>query len=571
MEWFFNSREMDVITKLTDTDVAAFDQLLLAIRTLEADGGGRVTPNDLRNLRVIAQNLVQTKLDSLQVLERYEAFVRGKDAESRAERKQLEADLSDLKRSAEQRGGRRAANLEAQLQLKTEECEYLRRVNAELQAEGGAGRGEAEEAQEALKLKAAEVESLRAELAERSAELESVVAAHEEEIDRIEETAEVRQDRQRDDYEAQIRDLVAGSESAGRASGEERRALAEKLEAQASEMEAQASEVEDLRKQLSFARAELEVKSRLADKLSGENEDLARKYRDQSSRCRQLREEVASAHDQRDSEKKELMEEIESLMEKVAGLSKAASKGQEGEPEPRDPAPAAQEPPAAPLVAEDEAEEDDSSSSGDEEEAARDVLQDRLRESTPGARLLAPPSPDGGDGAGAPPEPSSFQKTLGEVLRRGDKDGGDGAEHVEVFYDGRWWRARVNDRNEDTKRMSVVFGPQGNELIQWVPFKSLRVRPVPGVEEEEEEEDGTSELTMDEFFMSNGAASSEEDGDGDDGSAPRGEEGGDAKKKKTKKKRFKALRRFSSMGGLRRQGLGQTPASGKRSRFLSVA
>ena len=151
---------------------AAFDQLLLAIRTLEADGGGRVTPNDLRNLRVIAQNLVQTKLDSLQVLERYEAFVRGKDAESRAERKQLEADLSDLKRSAEQRGGRRAANLEAQLQLKTEECEYLRRVNAELQAEGGAGRGEAEEAQEALKLKAAEVESLRAELAEAKAKHE---------------------------------------------------------------------------------------------------------------------------------------------------------------------------------------------------------------------------------------------------------------------------------------------------------------------------------------------------------------------------------------------------------------
>ena len=71
--------------------------------------------------------------------------------------------------------------------------------------------------------------------------------------------------------------------------------------------------------------------------------------------------------------------------------------------------------------------------------------------------------------------------------------------------------------------------------------------------------------------MSNGAASSEEDGDGDDGGAPRGEEEGDAKKKKTKKKRFKALRRFSSMGGLRRQGLGQTPASGKRSRFLSVA
>ena len=155
---------MDVVEKLTNKDVAAFDQLLLAIRRLESGGGGAPSQGDLRNLRVIAQNLIQTKLDNLQILERYQEVVAEREHEAETRYRDLERDAAVLWESADQRAAKessrkRVSNLEEQLELKNEECEYLRRTNADLQASKSNDR----ESRKLLQEKIDEIATLKAE------------------------------------------------------------------------------------------------------------------------------------------------------------------------------------------------------------------------------------------------------------------------------------------------------------------------------------------------------------------------------------------------------------------------
>ncbi|QDZ19248.1 hypothetical protein HOP50_02g17630 [Chloropicon primus] len=642
---------MDIITKLTNMDVAAFDQLLLAIRRLEGRGGAKVTPGDVRNLRVIAQNLIQTKLDSLQILERYEEFVLGRDAEAREYCKALEKDVRELRESSEERARRgaqirKAANLEEELKLKNDECEYLRRVNAELQTVGG--KSDREE----------ELESLRS-------EMKRLKSDHAGELARLRETGSAQVQRVRDEYEGQIMELVSESREVELSEDREREAFQARLSEKDSQVEKLQDELsflktdvevkgkladklrkenenlsekyrqqssrtrelqeelttahdqmevdkrkgmEKLQDELSFLKADVEVKGKLADKLRKENENLSEKYRQQSSRTRELQEELTTAHDQMEVDKRNLMEEIETLMEQVREYSQREQKRPQEETgagtrtvsheasaaaEARAPAsPVKVSPPpaeaavsidelvqgngeSAPLVEENENqhenedEEEEASSSGEGE----DMLQGRLQERNPGAKLLSPPSP---------PElpkpkqiPHSSIHTALENMQRGSgastsgqqqQEEEEGQEHVEIFWDSKWWKARVNDRNMETQRMSVVFGPHGNELIQWVPFKSLRIRPLAAKEASEASPNSPggedpSDLTMDQFFLdrnSDGEEEEEEEASQTDGKP----------QKKKKKMRFKALRRFSSMG---RSSLGSQSAQGKRNRFMSVA
>lgn len=579
---------MDVVEKLTNKDVAAFDQLLLAIRRLESGGGGAPSQGDLRNLRVIAQNLIQTKLDNLQILERYQEVVAEREHEAETRYRDLERDAAVLWESADQRAAKessrkRVSNLEEQLELKNEECEYLRRTNADLQASKSNDR----ESRKLLQEKIDEIATLKA-------EDERLRRLHAQELRDL-----------RKDYQGQIEELVAESRDAEIAEEEERAAL-EKQVATLSETSASAGKLEE---ELKFLKTDAEVKTQLVAKLRKENEDLSNKYRQQSSRARELTEELTTAHDQRsivEASQKILLKEIQGLKKTVQQKEeelRTKSRSSSIPPplvrrvhfspttEEAEAVEAVREVPGrsgnGTKVAEhgevsatyvNEEEEEETSSSGEES----GVLQERLGGTNPSARLLAPPSPTK-HAAKTSRSRVSFNKAL-EVLEgshlatsakteKADEGGEGGSprgeDQVEIFWDGKWWRALVKDRNEVTKRMSVVFGPHGNELIQWVPFTSLRIRPVteaaedPKESEPSEASSGSEDapgLTMDHFFLGETISEGEEEEDFQP--YQQVEEVGDQQKKK--KKRFKAFRRFSSMGKGR-------SAQGKRNRFMSSA
>ena len=606
---------MDVINKLTDIDVAAFDQLLLAIRRIESEDG-QVSVGDARNLRVIAQNLIQAKLDGLQVLERYEQFVVKREDETQEYCKKLEKVVQDLKDSAETQNGneallRKVSNLQEQLDLKNEECEYLRGSNAELQntskaetsSSGISARALEEKSEEVLRLQdelkqlklshSKEIQNLveqkKVEAGEESRkEVEAIRRDYEEQIgDLVQEGEQMKLeiDKLKLDYEGQIDELVQEGQEAELAEDRER----EVLEGQLAERD---EAIKKLEEETKFLKADSEVKGNLVEKLRKENEDLSTKYTKQTSKTRELTEELTTAHDQRQSEKEMLLEEIRALKGRVSKystrVSELESRGSGAGPE-TTAALDTEEPPPIPIELKErvgmhgnnangvgiDAGESSTSALGAGIDDDAEVLQEKLKESNPSARLLAPLSPNEKEYR------SPFHAAMGEVLERSTSinlaaSEADSEEYVEIFWDGRWWKARVKERNEETKRMSLVFGPQGNELIQWVPFKSLRVRPFTDAakaeesksdEENEDESQLEHSISMDEFFMSRISEDNEEEEEEGGGFQTRGVQGGAEPKKK--KKRFKALRRLTSIG--RPKQAPNPSVQSKRNRFMSMA
>ena len=133
-------KPLELLNKVTECESAAIDQIFVAVEQLEGGSSGREGVHAwTRAIRHATLSIIQAKMDGLKLLETFDASAKRRTMERLQYSKKLEVEVYNLKKRAA--GARptapsaeivgKVAALEAQLKLRVQECEHLRRQSAD--------------------------------------------------------------------------------------------------------------------------------------------------------------------------------------------------------------------------------------------------------------------------------------------------------------------------------------------------------------------------------------------------------------------------------------------------------